>query len=234
MTEWYNLLKQQRGEQKRLMHDEGATGRYARIEIPLDTASVDGLIDIYGDYIGVVSITGDGTCKVRLDHRHAPQINLREVQEIASPFGKLYLESDGAGGLLTLYVGGALTARLKPIQSKVSIRSTTGTDVDLVQDKRYKTHVFGSLKPNTLDAANAADPLMDASTPVKWAVIHFLSKTVLIGESTVTRGGGADDGQKYAEGAYLTVEYVDLNDIYIINYTVDEQCIWTINYVEEV
>ena len=35
------------------MGAEGATGRYSRIEIPLDAAKTDELIEIYGDYIGV-------------------------------------------------------------------------------------------------------------------------------------------------------------------------------------
>jgi hypothetical protein len=214
------------------MRKEGK-GRYSRIEIPLGVAKSDELVDIYGDYLGVVSITGDGTCLVRLDHRHAPQINLREVQEVSSPFGKIYLETNGAGGMLTLYVGGALTARLKPIQSKVSLRSVKGTDMNSADDKRFLAHTFGSLKPTTMTAANTAQPLIATSTKVKWAIIHTLSKVALIGSSTVTRGDGADDGQKYGEDIYLAVEYVDLNDIYIINYSLGEQCIYSINYAVE-
>lgn len=229
--EWNELLRGQRGETKRLMGVEGAKGRYARIEIPLGAAKTDELIDIYGDYIGVVSITGDGTCKVRLDHRHAAQINLREVQEISSPFGKIYFETDGAGGLLTLYVGGALTARLKPIQSKVSLRSVTGADINPVQDKRYKSGVFKHKKLTEQGAAATAERLMAASTPVRWAIIHFVT-VAMVGDADVEVIGDPDEGQRYAANSYLVVEFCDLYDIWIIA-QVAVKVQYSINYLEE-
>jgi hypothetical protein len=131
MTEWYELLKAQRGELKDLMKAEGVKARYARFEFPLGSAVSNQEMHLTGDYIGIVSITGTGTCRVRLDHRHSQEINLREVAEISAPFGKMYFTTDGAGGTCTVYIGGALAARLKPIQGKVSIRSVAGTDVDL-------------------------------------------------------------------------------------------------------
>lgn len=231
MVEWIELLKSQRGEQKRLMSVEGATGRYSRIEIPLDVAQTNELIEIYGDYIGVTSITGNGTCKIRLDHRHAPQINLREVQEISSPFGKIYFETDGVGGMLTLYVGGALTARLKPIQSKVSIRTIAGTDVDLVPDKRYISHTFKHKKLTTQTAAGTAERLMAVSTPVKWAIINFVT-VAMVGDADVEIIGDADEGQRYPVGAYMAVEYCDLYDIWIIDQA-GVAVEYSIVYVEE-
>jgi hypothetical protein len=131
MTEWYELLKAQRGELKDLMKAEGVKARYARFEFPLGSAESNKEMHLTGDYIGIVSITGTGTVKIRLDHRHSQEINLREVAEISAPFGKMYFTTDGAGGTCTVYIGGALAARLKPIQAKVSIRSVAGTDVDL-------------------------------------------------------------------------------------------------------
>ena len=231
MVEWNELLGGQQRDLRALMRKEGATGRYARIEIDLGAASSDGLLELSGDYIGVVSITGDGTCKVRLDHRHAQQINLREVVEISSPFGKIYFESDGAGGTLTLYIGGALTARLKPIQSKVSLRSVAGTDIDPVQDKRFKSGTWKHKKLTTQTAAGTAERLMVASTPVRWAIIHFVT-VAMVGDADVEIIGDADEGQKYAADSYLTVEFCDLYDIYIIDQA-GVAVEYSINYIEE-
>ena len=195
---------------------EGQKGRYARIEIDLATASTDGLLEIMGDYIGVVSITGDGTCKMRLDHRHAQQINLREVEEIMSPFGKVYFTTDGAGGTLIIYVGGALTARLKPIQSKVSIRNIAGTDVDLVQDKRFKAHTSGHLKV-AVATADTAKRVTVTSTKVKWAIISVEDYDARWGfSSTVARAAAI--GQKVVKGSFIAIEYCDLADIYFVNH----------------
>ena len=213
------------------MKAEGVKGRYARVEIDLATASSDGLLEITGDYIGVVSITGDGTCKMRLDHRHAQQIDLREVEEIMSPFGKVYFTTDGAGGTLTIYVGGALTARLKPVQSKVSIRDKAGEDVDLVQDKRSTSHTYKHKEQTTQGAAGTHERLMAASTKVKWAIIHFQTVAV-IGDTATTINAGAHPGQRYAANSYMVVEFCDLYNIWIIDQA-GVAVIYTITYVEE-
>ena len=225
--EWNELLRGQRGDIKWFMEKEGATGRYARIELSLDVAKTDELVDIFGDYIGVVSITGDGTCKVRLDHRHAQQIDLREIQEISSPFGKVYFETDGAGGMLSLYIGGALTARLKPIQSKVSIRSVAGTDVDVVLDKRFTAH-----EPEVLiikvGADFAADVISAATLKVKWAIMY---------NDLICYYGVADvsgiNGLPVSAGSYTTVEHVDLNKLYVIGDGASTRPQLNILYVEE-
>ena len=220
--EWNELLRGQRGETGRLMAAEGAKGRYARIEIDLSLASSDGLLELTGDYIGVTSITGEGTCKIRLDHRHAQQIDLREVQEISSPFGKIYFECDGVGGLLTLYVGGALTARLKPIQSKVSIRNMEGTDVNLVEDKRFTSHTIDHQDRKVQVTINVADPVSGViATPVslkvKYAIIGVDTADVLFGGPDVTNLAGAHAGLLAQVGQSLAVEYCDLKDLWFVN-----------------
>lgn len=131
MTDFYALVKQQTAAYKALLKKEGVKGRYTRVTLDLTTAKTNERLHIEGDYIGVSSITNTGTCKIRLDHRHSQEIDLREVSEVFSPFGGLYFTTDGAGGACVLYVGGLLTARLKPIQGKVSIRNIAGSDVDL-------------------------------------------------------------------------------------------------------
>ena len=220
------------------MRKEGATGRYARIEIDLGTASSDGLLELSGDYIGVVSITGDGTAKVRLDHRHSQQINLREVVEISSPFGKIYFESDGAGGTLTLYIGGALTARLKPIQSKVSLRSVAGTDIDPVQDKRFTSHTFDHIDRRVLVTIDESDPVSGTraapvSLKVRWAIIAFDTADIMLGSVGVTNKAGAHAGVLAKDGGSVTVEHCDLKDIYWVNEDGAVKPYMSVVYIEE-
>ena len=232
--EWNELLKGQRGDLKRLMREEGQKGRYARIEIPLGVATTDGLVEISGDYIGVASITGNGTCKMRLDHRHAQQIDLREVEEVLSPFGKVYFTTDGVGGTLTIYVGGALTARLKPIQSKVSIRSVAGTDIDPAQDKRFKAHTAGMIKLTEQATTDVAQPLIATSLKVKWGIIEINTNVTELGDSTLDPHHATPvHGQKNAAGNYITVEHVDLSEIYYCNYTTSEKSKISVVYALE-
>jgi hypothetical protein len=213
MTDFYRLLKEQSAAYKDLLKREGVKGRYTRITLDLSTAQTNQLLDIEGDYIGVVSITSIGTCNIRLDHRHSQNINLREVAEINSPFGKMYFTSDGAGGSCVIYVGGALTARLKPIQGKVSVRNIAGSDVDLLQDKRFISHTGGHLA-NTI-VADTAERLSPTSLKVRWAVMNADLAIRWGFTSTVHRTGTI--GVLLAAGATLTVEFCDLYDIYIVN-----------------
>jgi hypothetical protein len=230
MTEWHELLARQRGEIKDLMRAEGVKARYARFEFPLGTAESNKEMHLVGDYIGIVSITGSGTCKIRLDHRHSQEINLREVAEIAAPFGKMYFTTDGAGGTCTVYIGGALAARLKPIQGKVSIRSIAGSDVDLVEDKHFISHTGGH-SINTIDTPDTAERMMAASTKVKWAII-YTDKAIRWGfVSTVHRTGPI--GVLLVAAGTLTLEYCDLYDVYFNNNVAAEGPKIQIEYVEE-
>jgi hypothetical protein len=234
MVEWYELLKKQRGEMGRLMAEEGVKARYARIELPLGTAQSNKEMHLVGDYIGVVSITGSGTVKVRLDHRHSQEIDLREVSEISAVFGKLYFTSDGAGGTCTLYIGGALSARLKPIQGKVSIRDISGSDVDLLTEEtfleKYESHTGGHEK-TTLASADTAERIVAAALKVKWAIIHT-DKEIRYGfTSTVARATAI--GAVLAGDSSLVVEYCDLRTLYFVNNVAVETPVLNIEYMEE-
>lgn len=222
---------------------ESPDERYARVELDLGAAENIGKnikIQISGDYLAKIKYNGTATgCYFKFGNKRSSIIYASEFRKRHTPFIEfdcIYLTNPVAqtGKVFSLFVGGAFAGEIEPSTGiKTGLIDSDGVDVDPVDDKRYKAHTFDSLKPTTMTVANTAQPLLATSTKVKWAIIHTLSKVALIGTSTVTRGGGADDGQKYGEDIYISVEYVDLNEIYIINYALGEQCIYSINYVEE-
>ena len=216
---------------------ESPDERYARITIDLGAAEYVGKdikIPINGDYLAKIKYNGTPTGTFfKFGNKRSSILYASEFRKRHTPlveFDAIYLTNVNAqsGKEFVLFVGTAFAGEIEPSTgTKTGLTDDSGVDVSPVQDKRFTSHTFAHLKPTTMGVANTAQPLM-ATKKVRWAIIHFLSKVALIGTSTVTRGGGADDGQKYAEGAYLTVEHVDLADIYIINYTLGEQCIYTI------
>ena len=222
---------------------ESPQERYARVEIDLGAAENIGKnikIPISGDYLAKIKYNGTTTgCYFKFGNKRSSIIYASEFRKRHTPFIEfscIYLTNETAqtGKVLTFFVGGAFAGEIEPSTGiKTGLIDSNGVDVDPVDEKRYKAHTFGNLKPTTMTAANTAQPLIVASTKVKWAIIHTLSKVALIGDSGVTRGGGANDGQKYGEDVYISVEYVDLSEMYIINFVLGEQCIYTVNYVKE-
>jgi hypothetical protein len=94
-------------------------GRYARIEIPLNKAESGKELYITGDYLSVISITGEGTCEVKLDHRHSQSIDFREISGITGLFERLYLTTNGAGGVCTLFVGTGIAINISANPEKL-------------------------------------------------------------------------------------------------------------------
>ena len=109
-------------------------GRYARIEIPLNVAETGKELFLTGDYLSIISITGEGTCEVKLDHRHSQTIDLREISGITGPFGRVYLTTDGAGGLCSLYIGTGMAVQIAPDPQKLWNGGTTSTHVTTTVD----------------------------------------------------------------------------------------------------
>jgi hypothetical protein len=111
-------------------------GRYARIEISLDKAETDKELFLTGDYLSIISITGEGTCKIKLDHRHSQEINLREITGITGIFGRVYLTSDGAGGTCTVFIGTGMAITVSPdpqnVWAGIAISTQDMTIVDTV------------------------------------------------------------------------------------------------------
>jgi hypothetical protein len=189
----------------------------------LSTARDDEELHISGNQITIAGCDGGATTTYfKLNNKHSRKVYPHEITKVLGNFGGVYLSNAAEPGkTLTIYLGRDIF--IFPARASATrILEEDGTTINPVQDERYRAHTFGSLKPTTMTAANTA-----------WAIIHTLSKIALIGASTLTRGGGADDGQKYGEDVYVSVEYVDLSEIYIINYTVGEQCIYSINYIKE-
>jgi hypothetical protein len=221
---------------------ESPQERYARVVFPLDNPEYIGTdiwVPIDGDYLAKIKYDGTAAgCWFKFGNKRSSIIYAAEFRKRHTPFVMfkgIHLSNPVSqpGKEFVVFVGGAFAGEIEPSTgAKVGLTDADGADMTPVKDARFKAHTFAHLKPTTMGAANTAQALL-AGTKVRWAIVHFLSKIALIGDSDVTRGGGAADGQKYAEGAYLTLEHVDLGDVYIINFTVGEACIYTINYIKE-
>lgn len=214
--------------------------RFARVEIALDEAEYVGNaipLHLYGDYIGKIKYTGSATgCYFKLDDIRSAKIYPSEFRRTYIEFKEVYLwnPTSQSGKKLIINIGGAFSGEVEPTSGQVvGLTDSDGVNINPVREERFKSHTYKHIKPTTMTTANTAQPLIATSTPVRWAIIHIQSKVALIGDNTVTRGGGAADGQSYAEGSYITVEFCDLNEIYVINSVLDEQVIYSITYVEE-
>jgi hypothetical protein len=94
-------------------------GRYAKIEIPLNKAESDKELHLTGDYLSVISITGHGSCEIKLDHRHSQAIDLREITEISGFFERVFFTTDGDGGTCTCFVGTGMSIHVTPNPQKL-------------------------------------------------------------------------------------------------------------------
>lgn len=114
----------------RALKEEGQKGRYSKVTLDLATAQINQMLELHGNFIGVVKSTGAGTCIIRLDDRHSAELNLKQISEIGAPFGKIFFTTDGGGGSVEIYIGGELFSRFKPISTKVGLRNIAGSDID--------------------------------------------------------------------------------------------------------
>jgi hypothetical protein len=86
---------------------------------------------------GIISITGEGTCEVKLDHRHSQTIDFREISGFSGGFERLYLTTNGGGGTCSLFVGTGMAIHVTPDPEKLwaggtaSIQDTTTTSTVL-------------------------------------------------------------------------------------------------------
>ena len=103
--------------------------RYARIEISLGKAETEKELHLTGDYFSIISITGEGTCKIKLDHRHSQSINLREIKGITGPFEKIYFTTDGGGGIVSLYIGTGMAVHVLANPQELWSGGSTSTQI---------------------------------------------------------------------------------------------------------
>lgn len=89
--------------------------RYSQIKIPLDASLTDKEFSLAGSFIGVASITGNGTCEIKLDYTRSAKLDLRQIEEIKANFSRIYVTSNGNGGTCTLYICQAMETSLKAV-----------------------------------------------------------------------------------------------------------------------
>ena len=89
-------------------------GYYSRVNISLNNPEREKELHLAGDYLTIITITGSGSCEIKLNHRHSQSIDLREVSEISGAFETLFLTTDGGGGVCTAFIGNCVALHLAP------------------------------------------------------------------------------------------------------------------------
>ena len=123
-------------------------GRYSKIEISLDEAKTEEELYLTGDYLNLVSISGNGSCEIKLDHRHSETINLREISEISGGFERVYFTTNGNGGKCTFYVGTGFSMHVSTDPQK--LRNSVTVSAQAITDET----VVGCLSYNPFDLNN--------------------------------------------------------------------------------
>jgi hypothetical protein len=160
-------------------------GRYARIEIPLDVAENGKELFITGDYLSIISITGEGTCEVKLDHRHSQTINLREISGFSGLFDRLYLTTDGGGGICSIFVGTGMAIQVMPDPEKLwaggsasTQVATTTTDVQSLASTSVKLEDVTILNSNGIYACYVGPYVSVLATFKAYAYVLLPHKTL--------------------------------------------------------
>lgn len=103
------------GTPESIIPSKDPKARYSKISIPLDAPLTDKEFYLAGSFIGVSSITGNGTCEIKLDYVRSAKLDLRQIEEIKADFSRIYFTSNGNGGTCTLYICQAMETSLKPV-----------------------------------------------------------------------------------------------------------------------
>lgn len=206
--------------------------QYGRIVIDLGEARNDKAMHISGDSLVVAAFDGNATdTHFKLNHKHSRPLYPAEVEKIFAKFGGIYMTNPAQPGKsLVLYIGRAIF--IYPSSAKkIRVLDPDGTNISPLRDERFRSHTFKHKEQTTQGAAGTRETLMAASTPVRWAIVHF-ETLARVGDVNITIDAGAHPGQQYAANSYMVLEVCDLNKIYIID-AAGVAVIYTINYVEE-
>jgi len=164
-------------------------GRYARIEISLDKAEIGKELHIVGDYLNIISITGEGTCKVKLDHRHSQSIDFREISSITGSFERLYFTSDGGGGICSMFVGVGMAIQVLPDPEKMwaggsasTQISTTTTTVEALANSSFKLEDVTILNSNGIYACYVGAYYSNLASFKTYAYVLLPHKTLKFGK----------------------------------------------------
>jgi hypothetical protein len=224
--EFLDMLKAEANLRK--ASSERESERYTRIDIDFSDAEYSGCtmkkLGVFGDYLAKAVYTGNnGTAKIRLGHRHAPAIHVTEFKKTYAVYDTIYLTTTDTSGHLILYIGRAFSGEIDPSgQDSSKILNTAGAEIDVVQDKRYKSHTLDHQDRKVQVTINVADPVSGViATPVslkvKWAIITVDTADALFGGIDVTNLAGSHAGVLVGTGASLSVEYIDLKDLWFVN-----------------
>jgi hypothetical protein len=160
-------------------------GRYARIEISLEKAETGKELHIVGDYLGIISITGEGTCEVKLDHRHSQTIDFREISGITGVFERLYFTTDGGGGICSIFVGTGMAIHVTPNPEKMwgggsagTQVTTTTTDVQSLASESIKLEDVSILNSNGIYACYVGPYVSNLASFKAYAYVLLPHKTL--------------------------------------------------------
>jgi hypothetical protein len=224
--EFLDILKAERNINK--ASSERESERYTRIDIDFSDTDYSACsmkkLGVFGDYLAKAVYTGNkGTATIRLGHRHAPAIPLSEFRKTYALYDTIYLTTTDTSGHLILYVGRAFSSEIDPVSGDaVKILNTTGAEINAVQDKRFKSHTLDHQDRKVEVTINVADPVSGViaapvSLKVKWAIISVDTADALFGGIDVTNLAGSHPGVRVGSGGSLTVEYIDLKDLWFVN-----------------
>jgi hypothetical protein len=164
-------------------------GRYARIEIPLNKAESGKELHITGDYLSIISVTGEGTCEVKLDHRHSQSIDFREISGITGLFERLYFTCDGEGGVCSIFVGTGMAIHVIPDPEKMwaggsasAQISTTTTTVEALANAPFKLEDITILNSNGIYACYVGAYYSNLASFKTYAYVLLPHKTLKFGK----------------------------------------------------